>query len=91
MFALDQDFTSNIHDIIGQDVTLKCILLMQMSFNSLPKEIYQLVILNKALTAIDEGMIEASGYQRDVILDRTFNVCKTLSEDGINLKYKSAL
>lgn len=77
--------------IVGDDRVLQSIILMQCQFSQLPREIYQLVILNKALTAIDENIIPANVHQRDAILERIFKACKTNTEEGINMKYRSAI
>ena len=58
-FTLERFENQKLINLLGSDKVLQVILLMQQQFNKIPKEIYQIVILNKALSAIDEGIIQA--------------------------------
>jgi hypothetical protein len=67
---------------------LKIIFAMQQQFSSLDKDIYQLYILNRALTAVNDQSLKISSDQKDILLQTIFKVCPPSSQENVNLKFK---
>lgn len=67
---------------------LKIIFAMQQQFSSLDKDVFQLYILNRALTAVNDNSLKISSDQKDILLQTMFKVCPASSQENVNLKYK---
>ena len=89
--AVDPPRLSDYESIAPQNKVVQSILAMQDQFGCLKNECYQIYILQRAVEHIENGMMAAEErrYLKDTLLERIFNACKTDSESGAVLMYKS--
>lgn len=90
--GLDARQPSELEDAVKHRKVYECVLVMSEQFSGFEKDMYQLIILQRAVDALDKDQLLDSRRKvelRDLLYERIFNACKPDSEGGIQRMYEA--
>jgi hypothetical protein len=90
--GLDTRQPSELEDAVKHRKIYECVLVMSDQFSGFDRDMYQLIILQRAVDALDKDQLLDSRRKvelRDLLYERIFNACKPDSEGGIQRMYEA--